>query len=306
VRYLGWWLVAGALVAYGGYRWWEGSLPDTVLGLFRGDAPEMVALAATRWVALWALTVALALGLIFLVALPRAGRTAVAVLVALAAFTFFGSYERLREGARKPFLIHSHVFSNGLRVGDIARIDNQGLAAASGWVAARVGDGPEAYGRAVFKAECSGCHTLDGYQAIRPRLPSRADLLALAADDPPGSGERVFRKECASCHRDYTYEDMKGAAPSVQDIENDPEFTRDLLSTMVTGTLQKLRDMGDVYTGADHSHTIDTRQALYPFMPPMVGTQEDLEALAAYLLSLSEAEQGGAGGTETAQKGGEQ
>ncbi|MCA9726765.1 MAG: cytochrome ubiquinol oxidase subunit I [Candidatus Eisenbacteria bacterium] len=66
VRYLGWWFVIGVLVAYAGARWWEASLPESVLGLFRGDAPALAALASTRSVELWALAVALIVSLLFL------------------------------------------------------------------------------------------------------------------------------------------------------------------------------------------------------------------------------------------------
>ena len=57
------------------------------------------------------------------------------LLMDLAAFTFFGSYERLREGVRKPFLIHSHLFSNGLLVRDVPRLNESGIVAHSGWAA---------------------------------------------------------------------------------------------------------------------------------------------------------------------------
>ena len=68
-----------------------------------------------------------------LLAAPRVARPVVMVVVAVAAFTFFGGYERLREGVRKPFLIHSHLFSNGLRVDAIETVNAQGMAATSGW-----------------------------------------------------------------------------------------------------------------------------------------------------------------------------
>jgi len=168
--------------------------------------------------------------------LPRAGRTAAAVVVAIAAFTFFGSYERLREGVRKPFLIHSHLFSNGLLVEQIESVNGEGMTAHSGWVAARAGDGAEVYGRAVFKAQCASCHTLDGYQAIRPLLPTNADLLAVVADDPAGSGARAFKVECASCHADYTYEDLKDLLPGADEIREDPEFYREFNAAMISAT----------------------------------------------------------------------
>jgi mono/diheme cytochrome c family protein len=285
VRYLGLWLVVGGLLSYAGYRWWEASLPQSVLGLFRGDSPLLPALASTRSLTLWALALALLLGTLLLVLLPRVGRIPVLVVVAIAAFTFFGGYERLREGTRKPFLIHSHLFSNGLAVDDIERINEEGMAAHSGWVALHVDD-DAAYGRALFQAQCSSCHTLDGYQAIRPLLPSTADMLAVAADDPAGSGEQAFLRECASCHDDYSYADMREILPTAEEIRDDPEFVRELSAMMIAATLEKLRDMGEFYSSADRSRMIDTGQAEYPLMPPMVGNDADLERLAAYLSSL--------------------
>jgi cytochrome d ubiquinol oxidase subunit I len=286
IRYLGWWMVAGALISYAGYRWWEAALPDTVLGLFRGDSPVLPTLAATRSLTLWALTAALVLAAVVLVARPRYGRAVAAIAVMVAAFLFFGSYERLREGVRKPFLIHSHMFSNGLLISDIERINERGMAAHSGWVAASVDEGLEAVGRQIFKAQCSICHTLDGYQAIRPLLPTTADLLAVAADSPAGAGAVAFDAECASCHEDLTYEEMREIVPTPGDIRDDPEFIRELNQGMIYATLVELHEMGEFYVAADRTQIINTHDSAYPQMPPLVGSDGDVEALAAYLASL--------------------
>jgi len=302
VRYLGFWLVAGSLVSYAGYRWWEASLPQQVLDLFRGAAPALPTLASTRSGALWSLTAALALGIIVLVALPKAGRTIVAVLVAAAAFSFFGHYERVREGVRKPFIINSYMFSNGLLVSDIERINKEGLSASSGWVAASAEAGPVEHGRAIFKTQCSICHTLDGYQGIRRLLPSSADFLAVAADDPPGSGERAFKAECAHCHDDTTYADMKDSIPTADDIRTDPGSTGEMIGMMTTAMVGRLREMGDFYAAADPAKTMNTHETRYPFMPPFVGNAEDLEALGAYLATLPD---GDAPAAKVARRGGE-
>jgi len=301
VRYLGWWLVGGALVSYAGYRWWEASLPESVLAIFRGDAPLLESLAATRSLTLWALAAALVLGAALFVAVPRAGRTAAAIVIALVAFLFFGSYERLREGVRKPFLIHSHMFSNGLRVAEIEAVNADGMAAHSGWVAARVDDGAVRVGEQIFRTQCASCHTLDGYQSIRAALPSVADMLAVADADTAAA---AFASECAACHRDdFTAEDVGDMLPSVEEIRADPEMIRDLNHGMITATLTLLRELGDFYVAADRTTMIPTHQADIPYMPPFVGTDEDLEALAAYLASLDAS--AGAAGDRIARLGGE-
>lgn len=226
--------VVGALVAYGGYRWWEAALPETVRAAFDGDTALLPALATTRSFALWALTAYLALVVLAAVA-PRAQRWPLAVVTMVAAFAFFGGYERLREGARKPFLIRDHMFSSGLLVSDIAALNETGVLARAGWATVGQPDTPEGRGRAVFRAQCASCHTVDGYLGIRP-LTARAD----------------------------------------------PD--------MLDGILMTMKGMGDAYVDAQaKGQAVDTRTLDYPLMPPLVGSDEEVGWLAAYLHSLKPA-----------------
>ncbi len=285
LRFLGWWLVAGTLLAYAGYRWWEAALPDGTRRLFLGTAPLLEQLAATRSLTLWAMALTLILAVVFLVGIPRLMRVVPAILVAAAAFTAFAGYERVREGARKPFLIHDYMFTNGLLVERIGEIDREGLLAASGWATLAAGEDPVSVGRQVFRVECSPCHTLDGYQSIRRALPTLAGLKAVAGTDAATAGT-VFRAGCLPCHRDSSAAEMRESLPTVAEMDEDPEMMQDLLAGMVTGTLERLRDMGDVYAEAGGFRPVDTGALAHPYMPPFVGTDEELKALAAYLEAL--------------------
>ena len=240
MRFLGWWMTAGVLVTYAGYRWWEAALPDTVRALFLGDSPGLAALADTRHFTLWALAATLVLGVLLLLALPRLARVVPLLLLMVAAFASFAGYERLREGIRKPYLIHSYMFSNGLYVDQVDDINQSGVLAVSGWAARQADDDPVATGRQVFRAQCASCHTLDGYQGIRPLLP----------DDPD----------------------------------------------MITGVLFALYEMGEAWTDAAPGTLVVTADLDYAFMPPFVGTEEELMALAEYLGSLVGDGPGGSGG----------
>jgi mono/diheme cytochrome c family protein len=294
-RYLGWWWAGGALISYAGYRWWEAMLPDTVTAFFRGDSPYLQALADTRSFTLWSLTAALVIGVVVLLLMPKLARGVTAVVLMAAAFAFFGGYERLREGTRKPFLIHSHMFSNGLLVSQIETINDDGLAAHSGWVAA--GDpAPEAFGERIFRAQCSSCHTMDGYQGIRQALPTVADMELVVADDPPGSGAAHYSVECGACHGDISYAEMIEMLPGADDIRSDPDFVRDLNHGMITATLVELRDMGETIVAFDQTTQFDLRELERPYMPPFVGTDDELEALAAYLASLDRPRDATSGG----------
>jgi mono/diheme cytochrome c family protein len=285
VRYLGWWFLGGALVSYAGYRWWEAVLPDTVTALFLGEAPTLVGLAATRSFALWSLALGLALGVLALLVAPRAARAVTAVALMAAIFAFFGGYERLREGVRKPFLIHSHLFSNGLLVDQIDEINATGLAAHSGWVAA--GDpAPEARGRRIFAAQCAACHTLDGYQSITEALPTVADLELVATPSSTGMDRLAYQAECASCHADVAHAEMVEMLPSIEEIRSDPDAIRELNLGMITATVMQLKEMGEEITAFDRSVMFDMRTLERGTMPPFVGSDEEAEALAVYLASL--------------------
>ena len=290
LRYLGWWFAAGTLISYAGYRWWEAALPDTVLSLFSGASPELANLASTRSFALWSLTAALAVAVIILIVAPKIARGATAVLLAVLAFAFFGGYERLREGTRKPFLIHSHMFSNGLLVSDIEAVNKEGVLGRSGW-AARGPEDPVAVGQRVFRTQCSSCHTLGGYQSIRAALPSFADMYALAAADSKRSAHVLYTTECAACHADVSSDEMVELLSSPAEMVEDPDMIHDLVSGMIAATMSSLQEMGADYVSAPAGAMIDTTDFYVPYMPPFVGTDDELEALVAYLSSLAREEE---------------
>lgn len=179
VRLMAGFEVLGGLVAYGGYRWWEASLPEAVRAVFIGDPPLVVGLGAARGRLLASLAIFMALA-IFAWLVPRVQRWPVALLALLAAFSFFGAEERVREGARKPFVIRDFMFSNGILISEIDDLNQRGILAKAKW-AARESDGtPVSMGRAVYRAECQACHTVDGYLSIRKLVEAPdADTLGL-------------------------------------------------------------------------------------------------------------------------------
>lgn len=189
VRLMAGFQVVGGLVAYGGYWWWEQSLPQAVRAVFIGDAPLVAALGAARGRLLFSLAAFMALAA-FAWVLPRLQRWPVALLGLLAAFSFFGAEERVREGARKPFVIRDFMFSNGILVSEIKDLNQRGILAKAAW-AARESDGtPVSMGRAVYRAECQACHTVDGYLSMRKLVEAPdADTLGLILEVLHDQGE---------------------------------------------------------------------------------------------------------------------
>jgi cytochrome c553 len=99
---------------------------------------------------------------------PRAFGVTAAILAVLFTAAYFGAYERVREGARKPYVIYGYMYSNGVLVDEVDRLNREGILSKARWAAVGVAAGPTALGEQVFRAQCQMCHSLDGYLAIRP------------------------------------------------------------------------------------------------------------------------------------------
>lgn len=104
-----------------------------------------------------------------------------ALLLVLFAFISYASFEFVREGVRKPYVIEGYMYSTGMttdlaRPGDrasAARAANAGIIAAAPWAAPagqRYQDlAPHDRGKAVFMAACAACHQPHaGYNALEP------------------------------------------------------------------------------------------------------------------------------------------
>jgi len=211
IRYLAAWGVGGVAVAWLGFTWWAGNIPAEAQRLiFPADGllrpTYVVGLAALGLLAV------LLVGVGFLA--PRSFGAAAALLAVLFTGTYFGAYERVREGSRKPYIIHGYMYSNGVRVDEVDRLNREGILTKARWAGAGLAAGPTSLGQQVFRAQCQMCHSLDGYLAIRPLV---------AGQDAEG----------------------------------------------LTALLEALR-------------------AGRPGMPPIVGTEKEIEGLAAYLASLGE------------------
>ena len=103
---------------------------------------------------------------------PRDFNLSHAVAVLLLALIATGSGEYAREMLRKPYVIGRWMYSNGVRVNNVANLNEQGYLTKSEWVWHESGSAgllpASSYsrGEAIFRGECGSCHTLQGYRAL--------------------------------------------------------------------------------------------------------------------------------------------
>jgi len=101
-----------------------------------------------------------------------------ALAVLLLALMATGAGEYSREMLRKPYVIGRWMYSNGVRVPYVARINQKGYLVHSNWVWGSTGAGGNAAssysrGEAIFRGECGSCHTLNGYRPLTQLLEGR-------------------------------------------------------------------------------------------------------------------------------------
>lgn len=233
VRYSGRWLAVAFLLMPVGLVWYLTQVPSLAREIAFGAAavPQIF------------LILSLALSaLIFGFALlgpclnPRLFYYPFAIVIFVLAFIVTGSSEMFREAVRKPFVIYDYMYSNQVRVDEVAELNQEGVLAAAKWSSVG-GVGPAGEpppGHQTHGLDCSACHAVKGNELE--------------------AGHEVFKLECSACH---TVRGYNPVAPLVKDWSEE----------YIDFQLQRLDE-------------------LKPFMPPFIGTEEEREALAAWLDSL--------------------
>ena len=154
------------------------AVPERARVFLMGGAPVMTIFHAFGMASFGILTLAALLSLWRRDYRPS---TLGATLLVLLAFVSLGSFEFVREGIRKPFLIDGFMYSTGVTtaraaevdtVATLARTRQVGILHVAPW-ALPPGKtlkelGPVTKGESVYRAACLRCHSVDGYNAIRP------------------------------------------------------------------------------------------------------------------------------------------
>ena len=129
--------------------------------------------AVTRMALVIIITSATIIGVAYFLAYrsPRDFNLSHALAVLLLALMATGAGEYSREMLRKPYVIGRWMYSNGVRVPYVSRINQQGYLKDSLWVYNNTSS--YSRGEAIFRGECGSCHTMDGYRPIRQLLSGR-------------------------------------------------------------------------------------------------------------------------------------
>jgi cytochrome bd-type quinol oxidase subunit 1 len=106
------------------------------------------------------------LGLLMALRLPKSFQQGFSFVLMALAFLYLGSFEMVRESARRPYIIHGYMYSNSILKDSLSEIQKQGVLKTARWAKNKsLSSANElAAGEEVFKLLCISCHSVGGYR----------------------------------------------------------------------------------------------------------------------------------------------
>ncbi len=179
VRYCGRWvLFPFVAVLVSGY-WYFKALPAEIQEMITRRSPELWVYFKWFWIVSAAIFV---IGVLKAAWAPqRLGKALAFVLLAIG-LMYMGTFEFMREGGRRPYVIYKHIFTNSMRVRQQAEVNRRGILQTARWVKNRqitAANQMEA-GREIFRLECISCHSVGG--VLNDILPVTAKFSVFGMD----------------------------------------------------------------------------------------------------------------------------
>jgi len=105
-------------------------------------------------------------GLFMAVRLPKSLQQGFSFVLMILAFLYLGSFEMVRESARRPYIIHGYMYSNSILKSSLPDFQRQGVLKTARWSKNKTVTpaNDAAAGEEVFKLLCISCHSVGGFR----------------------------------------------------------------------------------------------------------------------------------------------
>ncbi|MGA1847310.1 cytochrome ubiquinol oxidase subunit I [Deferribacter abyssi] len=166
-RFSGYFVLAGLILTFAGMTWWAFAIPVDIREQFLGGN-----ITLTNFFKYSGYITAIMglLTLLFMFILSRYINIAIALIILIMGQISFGYYEFTRERARKPFVIRDYMYSNGIMLSEIEKLNKNGVLSKAKWANIKNEKNMIKIGRAVFVSECKICHSINGFNALKPKI----------------------------------------------------------------------------------------------------------------------------------------
>lgn len=155
------WVVVPFVLMLAGLFWYKAALPEPQKTMAMGGSPEMGRYLTTM---LWLLPVLFAAGIVMALRMPKGMQKLLSFAVVGLALIYFGAFEFIREGSRRPYIIHNHMYSNQVYLDDVEKIQKAGFLPSAKWFANKevTASNLNDVGHELFLHQCIACHSVGG------------------------------------------------------------------------------------------------------------------------------------------------
>jgi hypothetical protein len=131
VRYCAKWLLAPFLLFLAASWWYKAALPSQIDVIIFQKMPQLQNAITIFLVCSPLLILG---GLIMAIRMPAGLNRLLAAAMLIIGFMYFGAFEFLREGGRRPYIIYDYMYSNSILKKDITRTSHRGVLNTAKWV----------------------------------------------------------------------------------------------------------------------------------------------------------------------------
>jgi hypothetical protein len=161
VRYCGLWLMLPLVLLLASALWYKAALPPAQQEMIFTTSPEMKPYISGF---IFLSPLLFAGGLLIAAFRPQSIRRPVAWTLFFLGFLYMGSFEFIREGGRRPYIIHNYMYSNSILKTDFAEVQKKGVLQSARWVKNRTitPENRMAAGAELSTILCLPCHSTGG------------------------------------------------------------------------------------------------------------------------------------------------
>ena len=284
-------LIGSAVAGY----WYLAVLPEPARDLVLGKSPTITTFVKTG---LYSMAVLLVFLLLLTVIKPAFNKKPVALLIFCAAFVYFGSFEWIREAARRPYVVNEVLYTNNIYKKDVERLSENGFLSEAKWkVHSKLTvENQLEVGRDLYILQCYSCHTLEGINnPLAPKTKAMSyqamtHYLKSTIKQRPFMPPFVGTDEEAMALAAYLTNGLHGTELTIPNVTVSPLAHGGQLFEIHCGSCHGVDEMTDfvadwdVQTGKD---TLAMLPELNEEMPNFTGNEDETAHLALYLFSLN-------------------
>ncbi len=181
LRYSAKWLLVPFVLFLVSSWWYRAALPPHIEVIIFQKMPQL-----RPFITLFMVCSGLVIlgGLVMAIRMPSGLSRTMAAAMLIIGLMYFGAFEFLREGGRRPYIIYDYMFSNAILKKDLDQVAETGVLNTAKWIKHQrvTTANVQAAGRELFNVLCLSCHSIGGplndiRQQVRRSSPEELNLI---------------------------------------------------------------------------------------------------------------------------------